>query len=106
MKTEEEIKDFIKTLETLIPKLEERQLQYGLEGNQFAWETLKDKIKERKVELNAAYWFLSESLVKCIEHEFIATIRLCNICGKSKSEFIAEKVKTQQDELKKWKELR
>lgn len=106
MKTEQEVKDFIERLETLIPKLEERQLQYGLEGNQFAWETLKDKIKERKVELNTAYWFLSASSVKCIKHEFIATTRLCTICGKSKSEFITEKVKAQQDELKKWKELR
>lgn len=105
MKTEE-VKVFIETLETLIPKLEERQLQYGLEGNQFAWKTLKERIKERKVELNTAYWFLSESLVKCIEHEFIATTRLCAICGKSKSEFITEKVKAQQDELKKWKEVR
>lgn len=106
MKTEEEVKDFIETLETLIPKLEERQLQYGLEGNQYGWKTLKEKIKERKVELNAAYWFLSESPIKCIKHKFINTTNLCTICGKSKSEFIAEKVKAQQDELKKWKEVR
>lgn len=44
--------------------------------------------------------------MKCVEHKFLNTTNLCIICGKSKSEFITEKVKAQQDELKKWKELR
>lgn len=52
--------------------------------------------------LNGGCW----EVVDCIEHKFINTINLCIICGKSKSKFIAEKVKAQQHELKKWKELR
>lgn len=56
---------------------------------------------ENCVFLNGGSW----EAVKCIEHKFLNTTNLCTICNKCKSEFIAEKVKAQQDELKIWKEL-
>jgi len=58
-------------------------------------------IKGSSQRLNGGSW----EVVECIEHKFLNTTNLCIICGKSKSEFIAEKVKAQQDELKIWKEL-
>ena len=61
MKTKEQVVIFIKTLEDLIPKLKLKQQEYLIQGNEFGYNVLKDKIKERIVELNTARWFIDES---------------------------------------------
>ena len=61
MKSKEQIEQFIKTLETLIPKLEVKKQEYLEQGNEFGFNTMKEKIKERVVELNTAQWVLDDS---------------------------------------------
>ena len=52
MKTQQQIEKFIETVENLIPKLEEKKLEYSRQGDEFCFNVMKDKIKERLIELN------------------------------------------------------
>lgn len=61
MKTQQQIEKFIETVENLIPKLEEKKLGYSRQGNEFGFNIMKEKIKERVVELNTAQWVLDDS---------------------------------------------
>lgn len=61
MKTQQQIEKFIETVENLIPKLEEKQLEYLRQGDEFGFNVLKDKIKERLIELNTVRWVLDNS---------------------------------------------
>ena len=61
MKTQQQIEKFVETVENLIPKLEEKKLEYLRQGNEFGLNVMKEKIKERLVELNTARWVLDNS---------------------------------------------
>lgn len=61
MKSKEQIEQFIKTLETLIPQLEVKKQEYLEQGNEFGFNIMKEKIKERVVELNTTQWVLDDS---------------------------------------------
>ena len=61
MKTQQQIEKFIETVENLIPKLEEKKLEYLRQGNEFGFNVVKDKIKERLIELNTVRWVLDNS---------------------------------------------
>ena len=60
MKTKEQVVIFIKTLEDLIPKLKLKQQEYLIQGNEFGYNVLKDKIKEQKFLL---FFYLISSIV-------------------------------------------
>lgn len=61
MKTQHQIEKFIETIENLIPKLEEKKLEYLQQGNEFGFNVMKDKIKERLIELNTVRWVLDNT---------------------------------------------
>ena len=61
MKTQQQIEKFIETVENLIPKLEEKQLEYLRQGNEFGFNVMKGKVKERLIELNTVRWVLDDS---------------------------------------------
>lgn len=61
MKTQQQIENFIETVENLIPKLEGKKLWYLRQGNEFGFNVMKDKIKERLIELNTVRWVLDNS---------------------------------------------
>lgn len=61
MKTQQQIEKFIETVENLIQKLEEKKLEYLRQGNEFGFNVMKEKIKERMIELNTARWVLDNS---------------------------------------------
>lgn len=61
MKTQQQIEKFIETVENLIPKLEEKKLEYLQQGNEFGFNVMKDKIKERLIELNTVRWVLDNT---------------------------------------------
>ena len=63
MKTQQQIENFIENIENLIPKLEEKQLEYLRQGNEFGFNVMKDKIKERLIELNTVCWVLDNSSI-------------------------------------------
>ena len=71
MKTQQQIEKFIETVENLIPKLEEKQLEYLRQGNEFGFNVMKDKIKERLIELNTVRWVLDNSSIneECVAME-------------------------------------
>ena len=68
MKTQQQIEKFIETVENLIPKLEEKKLEYSRQGDEFCFNVMKDKIKERLIELNTVRWVLDNSSIneECI----------------------------------------
>ena len=61
MKTQQQIENFIETVENLIPKLEEKKLEYLQQGNEFGFNVMKEKIKERLIELNTVRWVLDNT---------------------------------------------
>ena len=61
MKTQQQIENFVETVENLIPKLEEKKLEYLRQGDEFGFNVMKEKIKDRLVELNTARWVLDNS---------------------------------------------
>ena len=61
MKTQQQIENFIGNVENLIPKLEEKKLEYLRQGNEFGFNVMKDKIKERLIELNTVRWVLDNT---------------------------------------------
>ena len=61
MKTQQQIEKFIDTVENLIPKLEEKNLEYLQQGNEFGFNVMKEKIKERLIELNTVRWVLDNT---------------------------------------------
>ena len=63
MKTQQKIEKFIETVENLIPKFEEKKLEYSRQGNEFGFNVMKDKIKERLIELNTVRWVLDNSSI-------------------------------------------
>ena len=68
MKTQQQIEKFIETVENLIPKLEEKKLEYLRQGDEFGFNVMKDKIKERMIELNTVRWVIDNSSIneKCV----------------------------------------
>ena len=68
MKTQQQIEKFIGTVENLIPKFEEKKLEYSRQGDEFCFNVMKDKIKERLIELNTVRWVLDNSSIneKCV----------------------------------------
>ena len=63
MKTQQQIEKFIGTVENLIPKFEEKKLEYSRQGDEFCFNVMKDKIKERLIELNTVRWVLDNSSI-------------------------------------------
>ena len=63
MKTQQQIEKFIGTVENLIPKFEEKELEYSRQGDEFCFNVMKDKIKERLIELNTVRWVLDNSSI-------------------------------------------
>lgn len=61
MKTQQQIENFIGNVENLIQKLEEKQLEYLRQGNEFGFNVMKGKIKERLIELNTVRWVIYNS---------------------------------------------
>lgn len=61
MKTQQQIEKFIETVENLILKLEEKKLEYLQQGNEFGFNVMKEKIKERLIELNTVRWVLDNT---------------------------------------------
>ena len=63
MKTQQQIEKFIGTVENLIPKFEEKKLEYLRQGDEFGFNVMKGKIKERLIELNTVRWVLDNSSI-------------------------------------------
>ena len=71
MKTQQQIEKFIETVENLIPKLEEKKLEYLRQGDEFGFNVMTGKIKERMIELNTVRWVIDNSSIneKCVAIE-------------------------------------
>ena len=71
MKTQQQLEKFIETVENLIPKFEEKKLEYLRQGDEFGFNVMKDKIKERLIELNTVRWVIDNSSIneKCVAIE-------------------------------------
>ena len=61
--SQQQIEKFIGTVENLIPKFEEKKLEYSRQGDEFGFNVMKDKIKERLIELNTVRWVLDNSSI-------------------------------------------
>jgi len=61
MKTQQQIENFIGNVENLIQKLEEKKLEYLRQGDEFGFNVMKEKIKERLIELNTVRWVLDNT---------------------------------------------
>ena len=61
MKTQKQVENFIETLGILIPKLKVKQAEYLEQGNEFGYNIMKERVKERMIELNTARWFLDDN---------------------------------------------
>ena len=71
MKTQQQIEKFIETVENLIPKFEEKKLEYSQQGDELGFNVMKGKIKERMIELNTVRWVIDNSSIneKCVAIE-------------------------------------
>ena len=61
MKTQKQVENFIETLGILIPKLKVKQVEYLEQGDEFGYNIMKERVKERMIELNTARWFLDDN---------------------------------------------
>ena len=71
MKTQQQIENFIETVENLIPKPEEKKLEYLRQGDEFGFNVMKGKIKERMIELNTVRWVIDNPSIneECVAIE-------------------------------------